>query len=444
MTDYTLEDTVFLPFTTRAFVTGIPTVLAGTPAIDIYEDATATPIITGETLVVSLNSVVGYNMITVTATAATGFNAGGHYTANVQAGTVGGVSVVGEVVGEFTLAASAAAVDLANATDGLTALAADIATAQADLDIITGAAGALLDTTAVDDIWDEVLTGATHNVTNSSGKRLRAIAGTIFREGTAQAGTSNTITLDAGASAIDNFFNNMSIFTVEGTGAQQQRIIIDYDGTTKVATISPQWVTTPDVTTEFEIVPGITHAAGTNLDLLVGHAVSSTATTIDLNGDASAIDGFYDMQLISIHDGTGAGQARSITTYNGTTKVATINRAWDTNPDTTSEYVITATIGEDVVADAIWDETLSGHVAAGSTGKGLTDAATILTTQMTESYAANGVAPTLAQAQFAIHQMLMQFGIAGTSLTVRKLDDSTTAFIVTLDDAVNPTDAKRI
>ena len=68
----------------------------------------------------------------------------------------------------------------------------------------------------------------------------------------------------------------------------------------------------------------------------------------------------------------------------------------------------------------------------------------ILTTAMTESYAANGAAPTLAQAQFAIHQALMQFGIAGTSLTVRKLDDTTTAFIVTLDSASAPTDAKRV
>lgn len=68
----------------------------------------------------------------------------------------------------------------------------------------------------------------------------------------------------------------------------------------------------------------------------------------------------------------------------------------------------------------------------------------ILNTQMTESYAANGTAPTLAQAQFAIHQMLMQFGIAGTSLTVRQLDDTTTAFVVTLDDATNPTDASRV
>jgi len=70
--------------------------------------------------------------------------------------------------------------------------------------------------------------------------------------------------------------------------------------------------------------------------------------------------------------------------------------------------------------------------------------ADILTTQMTEAYAANGVAPTLAQALFAIHQALMQFGIAGTSNTVRELDDTTPAFVITLDDDTNPTDAKRV
>ena len=67
----------------------------------------------------------------------------------------------------------------------------------------------------------------------------------------------------------------------------------------------------------------------------------------------------------------------------------------------------------------------------------------VLTTQLTEAYAANGVAPTLAQSQFAIHQMLMQFAISGTSYTVKKLDNSTTAFVVTLDDATTPTSAVR-
>ena len=42
--DYQLDDTLFLPFTTRAFATGVPTTLAGTPLVDIYEDVTSTPI----------------------------------------------------------------------------------------------------------------------------------------------------------------------------------------------------------------------------------------------------------------------------------------------------------------------------------------------------------------------------------------------------------------
>ena len=66
----------------------------------------------------------------------------------------------------------------------------------------------------------------------------------------------------------------------------------------------------------------------------------------------------------------------------------------------------------------------------------------ILTTGMTESYAANGATFSLAQAMYAMHQMLMDFSISGTAITVEQLD-GTTAFTVTLDDATNPTSANR-
>jgi hypothetical protein len=60
------------------------------------------------------------------------------------------------------------------------ATASALATAQTDLDTITGAAGVLLDSTAtsaqlVDDTWDEVLTSAAHNIAKSAGKRMRGI-----------------------------------------------------------------------------------------------------------------------------------------------------------------------------------------------------------------------------------------------------------------------------
>lgn len=69
--------------------------------------------------------------------------------------------------------------------------------------------------------------------------------------------------------------------------------------------------------------------------------------------------------------------------------------------------------------------------------------ADILTTAMTESYAADGVAPTLTQALFLIQQMLTEFAISSTTLTAKKLDGSTTAATFTLDDDTNPTSITR-
>lgn len=69
--------------------------------------------------------------------------------------------------------------------------------------------------------------------------------------------------------------------------------------------------------------------------------------------------------------------------------------------------------------------------------------AAVLTTQLTESYAADGTAPTLAQAIFLIQQSLHEFAISGTTRTVKKLDGSTTAATFTLDDASAPTSTTR-
>ena len=82
-----------------------------------------------------------------------------------------------------------------------------------------------------------------------------------IRSGTAQAGDSTTITLDASASSVTNFYVPCGIYLTGGTGAGQFRTIDDYNGTTKVATVSEPWYTTPDNTTTFAIRPeGVFHA----------------------------------------------------------------------------------------------------------------------------------------------------------------------------------------
>ncbi len=62
---------------------------------------------------------------------------------------------------------------------------------------------------------------------------------------------------------------------------------------------------------------------------------------------------------------------------------------------------------------------------------------------ITESYHTDGTAPTPAQALYTIMQRGTEFSIAGTTLTVKKLDGSTTAYTLTLNDATTPTSATR-
>jgi hypothetical protein len=76
--------------------------------------------------------------------------------------------------------------------------------------------------------------------------------------GTAQAGAAGTMTLAAGASAVDNFYRGLVIETTGGTGGApvQRRVITGYVGSTKVASIYPNWTVTTDATTTYAIRKG--------------------------------------------------------------------------------------------------------------------------------------------------------------------------------------------
>jgi hypothetical protein len=71
--------------------------------------------------------------------------------------------------------------------------------------------------------------------------------------GTAQAGAAGSVTLAAGASAVDDFYNGMRLSLTGGTGSGQSAQILDYNGTTKAATIGPAWTVNPDATSTYSI-----------------------------------------------------------------------------------------------------------------------------------------------------------------------------------------------
>lgn len=189
----------------------------------------------------------------------------------------------------------------------------------------------------VDNIWDEILIGSTHNITNSSGKRMREAGAPLIREETAQgAGTGNNqIQFDTGASALDGSYDPSMVAIVDGTGKDQSRIILQYDGDTRTATVDRNWKVNPDATSVFQI---LSHAGREHVN--EGLAQAGTSTTITLNTLASGDNDVYVGQAIFIRSGTGEDQRKFITAYNGTTKIATVHLAWDVIPDTTSGYVM--------------------------------------------------------------------------------------------------------
>ena len=291
------------------------------------------------------------------------------------------------------------------------------------------AAGAVAE--IADGVWDEVLTSASHDVGYSAGQRLRY---QILTGAVAQAGAASSITLAATESATDNIFSENIISIVGGLGAGQTRLIAEYDGTTKIAIVDKAWLITPNNTSVYEILPFSSIILSDH-----GTAQAGAAGSITLATTASATNNTYIGSVVYISSGTGSGQIRLITAYNGTTKVATVSDNWTTTPDNTSIYKVLP-VGR-IIVDSVKADAINASALAADAVTEI--AAGVLTVAMTESYAADGAAPTLAQAVFAIQQFLQERAVSSTTLTVKKLDGSATAMTFTLDDASEPTSITR-
>jgi len=108
--------------------------------------------------------------------------------------------------------------------------------------------------------------------------------------GTAQAGASGSITLAAGEPTTDDYYKGEKVLITGGTGAGQARTITGYTGSSKVATVSPDWKTTPSTDSTYEI-----QAAESNLGAILNEGVHGNNATLKLaqldvqNASGSAI-----------------------------------------------------------------------------------------------------------------------------------------------------------
>jgi len=133
--------------------------------------------------------------------------------------------------------------------------------------------------------------------------------GSAVTTGTATAGAATTITLAAGSSDTDDYYNNMWIRITAGTGVGQSRKITDYVGSTKVATVAT-WTTNPSTDSVYEIVSPIINS-NTYSGLLVD-TTAAKSTVIDIDTSKYAISYGDIISVMSLKGTSGDAQDLSV------------------------------------------------------------------------------------------------------------------------------------
>lgn len=198
---------------------------------------------------------------------------------------------------------------------------------------------------------------------------LKRELGVTLASGTAQVSAAGTLVLAASSTFANDELNGNVARIVGGTGVGQARIITDYVGATDTATVTPNWITTPDATSVYEIVEGSVNveavsnvaddiatettvaaipttdiatelkASGLVLHKAVIETVTSQTQFVIPATDDAVDDDAYNGATAIIIDGTDSNQIsfRQVTDYVASTRTVTIDSAADftvTNADT--------------------------------------------------------------------------------------------------------------
>src|SRR3990172_2941928 len=301
---------------------------------------------------------INANVITATSIAADAITA-----AKVADGTIDAATFAAGAIDAAAIAANAI---------GASELAADVVAEIADA------------------VWDEVASG--HVTSGTFGQRLA-----IVRSGTAQAGAATTITLDTGASAVDDFYNNTILHITAGTGVDQSRIISDYVGSTKVATVAT-WATNPSSDSVFVIhpfgsIPGASAPTAAEVADAVWDEDATAHQTTGTFGQAIG-DPVADTNTIFkavVTDATGATvgvdvvavKAETVSIQSDTDNIQTrlpaalVSGRMDSSVGAIAADTITAAaLAADAsaeIADAVWDEDATAHQTTGTFGQAIGD-----------------------------------------------------------------------
>lgn len=175
----------------------------------------------------------------------------------------------------------------------------------------------------------------------------------ILDSGVLQSATANTAVLAATASDQDDFYQHTRVLILSGTGAGQERIIPDYAGSSRTATITPAWITTPDATSAYVVIPAAVHASTMNggyenASVWVDSVNGTPGTLSNVVGTSTRpVDNMSDAKAIAV-----AQNLKSIVVLPGSS--VTLTESWDS-------YLINCT-GASV---ALGGQSISGAIFIG-------------------------------------------------------------------------------
>jgi len=292
-----------------------------------------------------------------------------------------------------------------------------------------------------DAVWDEALSG--HTTAGSAGKAVADVE------------TDATAVLEDTGTTIPALIAALNDLSEVQVNAQVDTAIADAALATAANLATVDGIVDAILVDTATTIPGLIAAlndlsaaqVNAEVDTAIADAALATAAnlaTVDSNVDAVLVDTGTTIpaQISGLNDIAAADVWAAVT--------RTLTANTNLNDPTAA-----------AIADAVLDEALSGHTTAGTLGKAVADieadtnelqsddvpgliaalndisVGDILTTQITESYAANGVVPTLAQAMMMLHQRVLEPTKTGVTLTVPDISGSAAATF-TVDDANNP------
>lgn len=442
--DFDASAVIYGKFTTFRPSTGAAYTLGGTPALSVYKDGSTTQSTTGVTLTADFDSVTGLNHFAIDTSAdGTFYASGSFFDIVITTGTVDSVSVVGSVVGRFTIRKTSslkpttagrtldvssggeAGLDWANVGNPTTSVnlsGTTVSTTQA-VASVSGAVGSVTGnvggnvTGSVGSIATGGISAASFAAGAVDAAALAADAGTEI--GTAVwASAARTLTaLDEDSTTLDLDATIRAAVGMASANLDTQLTAIDDYLDTEVAAIKAKTDNLPASPAATGDIPTAAAIADAVWDeAIAGHAgAGSTGEALSAAGAAG------DPWITALPGSYSAGQAGYIV---GTNLNATVSsRATQTSVDTVDDFLDT----EIAAIKAKTDNLPASPAAVGDIPTALQNADALLNRDMSAVSDTNSRSPLNA-----LRHIRNKWSASGTTLTVTKEDDTTTAWTSTL------------